>query len=85
MIFYYAIHNDWVDRKFTGDVHQPLPQLKQHIQQTTQTVTQALEQGSTYNGYKNPTAKPSLQYEIVDWLEVLTLCPPIINGDIRSP
>jgi hypothetical protein len=38
-------------------------------------VVQALEQGSTYHGYKDPTAKPSLQYEILDMIEFLEPLP----------
>src|SRR5687767_8487582 len=62
VINYYPVRGDRIDRSITGDVDAPLDKIRRHVQQTTGRVVEALEQGSTYYGYKNPAARPSLQY-----------------------
>ena len=52
---------------------------------TTQKVVAALEQGSTYHGYKDPAAQPSLRYEIVGSEEFLEPLPTLRKAGHRVP
>jgi hypothetical protein len=74
-----------VDRQISGDVDAPLPQIRQHIAQTTQQVIAALESGSAYHRYKNPAAPPSLRYQIVETLEFLEPLPTWPKPGHRVP
>jgi hypothetical protein len=74
VVRYFPVKNGRIDRAITGDVDAPLEQIRQHTETTTQRVGQALETGSIYHGYKEPSAQPSLRYhrlETVDFLEPL--------------
>ena len=75
LIHYFPVRAGRIDRRITGDVDAPLEELRQHTQRTTQRVIDALEQGSIYHGYKDPTAAPSLHYTIAGSLEFLEPLP----------
>ena len=85
VVSYYPVKNGRVDRTVTGDVGAPLGDIRRHVEQTTQRVVQALAQGSTYHGYKDRTAKPSLQYKILDTLDVLEPLPTYHKPGHRVP
>jgi len=75
IVAYFPVRNGLVDINVTGDVGGPLPAVQDHVRRTTDRVVSALEQGSIYHGYKDPSALPSLHYRIVDWLEFLEPLP----------
>jgi hypothetical protein len=85
VISYYPVKNGRVDRAVTGDVNASLADVRRHVDRTTRRVVQALEQGSIYHGYKDPTAKPSLQYKILDTLEFLEPLPTYHKAGHRVP
>ncbi|MEZ4656076.1 MAG: hypothetical protein R2911_00720 [Caldilineaceae bacterium] len=85
VVSYFPVRNGRIDRTVTGDVDGSLEQMRQHTQRTTTQVVQALEQGSTYHGYKNPGARPSLRYEIVETLEFLEPLPTWRKPGHRAP
>ncbi len=85
VINYFPVKNARIDRRVTGDVDAPLDQLRQHTAQTTARVIDALEQGSAYHHYKNPQAKPSLRYQIVETLEFLEPLPVWSKPGHRVP
>jgi hypothetical protein len=85
LVHYFPTRGDQLDRRTTGDVGASLAQIRQHTAQTTQTVIHALEAGSTYHGYKNPDAQPSLHYHIVDSLEFLEPLPTWPKPNHRVP
>jgi hypothetical protein len=85
VISYYPVRGDRIDRAITGDVDAPLGKIRRHVQQTTNRVVEALEQGSAYHSYKDPTARPSLRYEIVDTLEFLEPLPTTPKPGHRVP
>lgn len=64
-----------IDRKATGDVDKPLEQIREHTVKCNHQIVEALERGSTYHGYNDPMAKPSLQYQILDTIEFLEPLP----------
>jgi hypothetical protein len=84
-VSYYPVRDGAIDRRLTGDVGAPLEVVRQHVQTTSAQVIAALQTGSTYHGYKNPTAQPSLRYTIVDSLEVLEPLPTWPKPGHRAP
>ncbi len=85
VIRYFPLKSGWVDRSFTGDVHAPLGKIRNHVNQTTTKVIGALQQGSTYHGYKDRPAKASLSYQIVDTLEFLEPLPTYNKRGYKTP
>ncbi|MBN1992812.1 MAG: hypothetical protein JW953_08905 [Anaerolineae bacterium] len=85
VINYYPVKNGRINRAITGDVDAPLDDIRAHVERTTARVRQALEQGSSYHGYKNPAAQPSLQYKILATLEFLEPLPTHHKPGHRAP
>jgi hypothetical protein len=85
IVHYFPIQNDHIDRDVTGDVGASLDAIREHTTQTTQHVVRALETGSTYHGYKDPAAQPSLCYQIVDAIEFLEPLPTRRKPGHRQP
>ncbi|MEZ4860878.1 MAG: hypothetical protein R3C14_06200 [Caldilineaceae bacterium] len=85
LIHYFPVKGGRIDRSMTGDVGASLDQIRRHTAQTTEQVVAALEQGSTYHGYKDPSARPSLHYHIVDRLEFLEPLPTWPKPGHRAP
>lgn len=75
VVCYYPVYGDHIDRRVTGDVGHALQAVRSHVSRTTQQVIQALESGSTYHGYKDRTAQPSLHYQILDVMEIMEPLP----------
>jgi hypothetical protein len=84
-IDYFPVKGGNIDRAITGDVSASLGQIRDHVARTTQTVINALEQGSAYHGYKDPSARPSLRYRIVDTIEILEPLPTYPKPRHRVP
>lgn len=59
--------------------------MRQHTALTTEQVIEALESGSRYHGYKDPTASPSLRYEIAGSVEILEPLPTYRKAGHSSP
>ena len=74
-ICYYPVRGKHIDRRITGDVGNALADISAHVARTSDQVVAALEMGSTYHGYKDPFAQPSLRYEIVDTIEIMEPLP----------
>jgi hypothetical protein len=85
VINYFPVRNGRIDRRITGDVDAPLDQIRRHTTQTTQQVIDALERGSAYHQYKEPTAPPSLRYQILDTIELLEPLPTWWKAGHRVP
>lgn len=85
LVHYFPVRNGRLDRTITGDVDAPLALVRNHTQQTTTAVINALERGSTYHGYKEPAAQPTLGYQIVDSLEFLEPLPTHAKAGHRVP
>jgi hypothetical protein len=75
VVSYFPLKNDRIDRQVTGDVDAALDTVRRHTENTTRQVIQALETGSIYHGYKDPSAQPSLHYQIVETIEFLKPLP----------
>lgn len=72
---YFPVRNGRLDGSLTGDVEGSLAEIRRHTQDTTRRVVDALQRGSTYHGYRDHLAQPSLRYEIVETLEFLEPVP----------
>jgi hypothetical protein len=75
IISYFPEKDGWIDQGVSGDVGAPLETTRQHTIRSTRQVIQALETGSTYHGYKDPSARPSLRYQVVESFEFLEPLP----------
>ena len=85
LIHYFPLKNGRVDRSVTGDIEGPLEQIRRYCAQSTQRIIEALETGSTYHGYKDPAAQPSLHYHILDSLEFQEALPTWHKPGHRVP
>lgn len=84
-IDYFPVKDGNIDRAITGDVSAPLGQIREHVDQTTKAVIDALQQGSIYHGYKDPAARPSLRYRVIDTIEILEPLPTYPKPRHRVP
>lgn len=75
LVSYFPVRGDVIDISVTGDVGAPLADVRGHVAETTRRVIEALEKGSTYHGYKDASAEPSLRYRIVGSIEFLAPLP----------
>lgn len=64
-----------IDAAVTSNVGGSLADMRRKCDRVTKEVVSALEEGSRFRAYKNPDAKPSLDYEIIDTLEYLEPLP----------
>lgn len=69
-----------LDVNVTGDIDMPLAEIREHVRSSTRRILRALHMGSTYHGYKNRQAQPSLRYKIVGNYEFLEPVPVIDHG-----
>lgn len=73
-----------IDIKVTGDVGDSYSLIKQRTIDATNTLKTSLEKASTYLGYKDTTATPSLTYQIVDTKEYTQAVPIKAHGTRAS-
>jgi hypothetical protein len=85
VIRYFPVKDGRIDVSITGDVDAPLETIRHHTVETTDKVIQSLETGSTYHGYKDATAQPSLHYQVVDTVEFLEPLPTYAKRGHRAP
>lgn len=74
VVSFFPVHGDQMDRTATGDVGGSYAELKAKTQRLTKAACDALEQGSTFRGYKLPSP-PSLRYEVVGEIEIKEAIP----------
>jgi hypothetical protein len=79
------VKNGRIDASVTGSLDAPLETIRRHTVETTERVIQALETGSTYHGYKDPTAQPSLRYQILHTIEFLEPPPTYHKAGHQVP
>ena len=85
LVHYFPVRDGRIERRVTGDVDAPLDSIRAHTERTTEQVIDALERGSTYHGYKDPSARPSLRYHVVDRIEFLEPLPTWPKPGHRAP
>ena len=67
-----------LDSNITG-INVTLSNIRSHVDQITSETKDALQAGSIYHGYKDPTATPALNYSIIDQKEYLTALPIVLK------
>jgi hypothetical protein len=72
---YLPLSGNRISRKATGDVDVSLQDIRRHTDRETERVVEALERGSAYHRYQDPTARPCLRYPILDTIEFLEPLP----------
>ncbi|HUU11687.1 MAG TPA: hypothetical protein VM431_14265 [Phycisphaerae bacterium] len=85
VIKYFPVKGDRLDRAVTGDWGETLDATRAKTDRVTQVVKAALEEGSRYHAYKDPTARPSLKYTILATLEFLEPLPVRPRQDGKVP
>jgi hypothetical protein len=85
LVSYFPVRGANIDTGRTGDVGGALVDVRGHTINTTSRVIEALEKGSTYHGYKDLAAQPSLHYEIVSSVEILESLPTWPKPGDRAP
>jgi len=73
-----------IDVSVTGDVGDTYRNVKQHTVDVTNNLVNALQKATTYLGYKDSRAVPSLRYNIVDTKEFISAVPMFSDGT-RKP
>jgi hypothetical protein len=74
-----------IDAEATGGFTMPLPEAKGITDKITETTIYAMEEGSRYHGYKDRSAKPSLDYEVIKTFEFAEPTPRIKKGQHYMP
>ena len=77
IVKYFPVQGDRIDQTVTGDWGASLQETREKTDQLTSKVVESLEEGSRYHGYKNPQARPSLDFEILETMEFLEPLPTI--------
>lgn len=85
VVRYFPVKGDLIDIRVTGDWGAPLAETRKKTEQLTEELIAALEQGSRYHGYKNPKARPSLRYQIVELIELLKPMPVLPRAGQKVP
>lgn len=85
VVSYFPVKDGQIDLDATGDVSAPLDKIGQHTSRVTEQVVQSLEKGSTYHGYREPGARPSLRYQVLDTIEFLEPLPTCRKRGHRVP
>jgi len=86
VIRYFPVTDDGleIDTKVTSNVGGSLDAMKKKCDAQTTQAVEALEQGSRFRPYRNATAKPSLDYEVVETITYLELVPKHISKSERA-
>jgi|GEM_PF-456260 len=81
---YFPEQNGNLDLEITG-INDSLVSIRTKVNQLTGDIVNSLTTGSTYHGYKDPTATSSLQYSVLENKEFLKQKPVSINAIPWNP
>lgn len=65
VVHYFPLDGDRIDIKVTGDWGAPYEETRAKCDRLTREVVEALQEGSRFRGYKDPSAPAALTYRIV--------------------
>jgi hypothetical protein len=74
-VCYIPAANGRIQRSVTGDIDAPVDAIREHTHRATPEIVRALELGSIAHGYRDPSALPSLRYQVLDTIELLEPLP----------
>ena len=75
IVKYFPVSAGMIDISVTGDVSMPLAEARNRTDDLTAGIIEAMEDGSRYHFYRDPSAQPSLTYHVVSTLEYLDPLP----------
>jgi hypothetical protein len=75
VVSYFPLSGDRLDREVTGNVDGRYEEVKARTEALTAEAQRLLERGSTFRGYKRPSAVPALSYEVVGSVEFTEAVP----------
>ena len=78
VVKYFPVKGEMIDISVTGDWGASLQETRGKTERQTQELIAALEEGSRYHAYKNPEAKQSLKYHLLnvfEFHEPMPVCP----------
>ncbi len=81
VVKFFPVKDGRIDKEATGGYNQPLDEVRKTTDKITQTTIYAMEQGSTYHGYKDKNAKPSLDYKVLKTYEFLEPTPKVLKNN----
>jgi hypothetical protein len=85
VISYFPTDGSNIDVAVTGDWGESLEATRTKTRRQTREIVQALEQGSRYRAFAEPSAKPCLHYEVVQELECLDPLPTYAKPGHKTP
>jgi hypothetical protein len=85
VVKFFPVDGDSIDINTTGDWGRSLAFTQAKTDTITRDLIAALEAGSRYHGYKDSTARPSLDYRVVETFEYLEPLPTIGQGPDQPP
>ncbi len=85
VVKYFPVKGDRIDRGVTGDWGETLAFTRAKTERITRTLAAALEEGSRFRAYKDPTSRPSLKYTIVGTREFLEPLPTVPRPGGKVP
>jgi hypothetical protein len=85
IVKFFPVKDGRIDREQTGNVDRPLEEVRAWTETIAKKVVYAMEEGSRYHGYKDPDAKPSLDYDILETYEFLEPTPSVAKKGHKSP
>lgn len=85
VVGYYPTNQDRIDIRVTGDWGAPVDATLAKTRRLTREVQAALEEGSRYHGYRDTNARPSLQYRVLNTVELFKPLPVWEKPGHRTP
>lgn len=85
VVKYFPLKDGKINFDITREFRGTLDEARKRTDEITDAVIYALEQGSRYHAYKDPDAKPSLDYEVVKTYEFLEPLPTVEKRGHRVP
>lgn len=85
VVRYFPAKDGKIDIAVTGDVGDSVDAVRAKTERMTGETTAALEEGSRWHAFKDPSAKPNLEYSIVDTIEFLEPLPTVSKLFHKEP
>jgi hypothetical protein len=85
VVKFFPVKGDRIDSEATGGYNQVLEDVRKWTDKITETTIHAMEEGSTYHGYKDENAEPSLDYEVLAIYEFREPTPRTFKGKQPMP
>lgn len=85
IVKYFPVNNGIIDIKVTGDWGKSLKDTQKRVDTIIAGAIKALEEGSRFRAYTNPSAQPSIKYRVVETYEFIEPLPTYDKPDHQTP